>query len=147
MVGLCVELRSSLGVGFALVSAGLLGLLLPTFCWPIFITIMMLWLALGILSIINDQCNPPEPPANAKDWRSKVPMEFRFISDETTVEEVINRARECSRLRELDGIKALQYDLPDGAAVLILPEAPYQTWSRLREVRFYQRRNDIPLFA
>ena len=58
----------SLGVGFALVSAGLLGLLLPSFRLHVFITVTVVWLALGILAIINDHGrNPPEPPTNAED--------------------------------------------------------------------------------
>src|SRR5438132_7639551 len=64
-----------------------------------------------------------------------LPSTFRFITHDTTVQEVIDRLGPASRvielaLRQRDGdiehFKAHEYELPYNAAVLIMPQRPFQ---------------------
>ena len=86
----------------------------------------------------------------------RLPSEFHFITHDTTVEEVIARIGQPSRRTELPvdpesarGYRFLEtesgravivtyeYDLPYSAAVIIMPEYPFETGERVRAV-FYR---------
>jgi len=90
-----------------------------------------------------------------KDLQTEHLPEFRFITHETTVQDVINKLGEPSRRRKLplnsvvgkqvagayhvDGmsIPMLEYDLPYQAAVRVMPEYPGKPENRIRAV-FYR---------
>jgi hypothetical protein len=86
----------------------------------------------------------------------KLPPEFRFITHETTLVEVIEKLGKPSRTVKIPisaerglgyalvssktgdaAIVALEYDLPYHAAVIVMPEFPFEQKSRIRAV-FYR---------
>ncbi len=92
----------------------------------------------------------------------KLPVEFRFITHQATLEEVIRRAGTPSRVVKVpisaeSGlgyalvssetgpplIKIYEYDLPYHAAVIIIPEFPFEPQSRIRAVFFRQIQPDL----
>ena len=81
----------------------------------------------------------------------ELPAEFRFITRETTLQEVISRVGEPTSLQPMsvdlqqiktsdlvvgvDGGPAIvvaEYELPDGSAVLLVPEYPFELDCRIR---------------
>jgi len=87
-----------------------------------------------------------------------LPMEFRFINNDTTLQEVFDRAGPPARERKfpidpklvtsgygyaegplgLPAIVLIEYDLPYHAVVALLPEFPFQPENRIRAA-FYRR--------
>lgn len=83
----------------------------------------------------------------------ELPPEFNFITHDTTLQSVIEKAGPASRVTKVpmkrdavgDGgaeqrtsretvITAYQYDLPDGGAVIVLPDQPAEPHCRIRAV-------------
>lgn len=92
---------------------------------------------------------------------SKLPIEFRFISHDTTLSEVVERAGPVSRRTRIllspeslpgytlpeteDGqpfLPALEYDLPYASAVLVIGQAPFTDEERVHAVYFRPPRDD-----
>jgi len=87
----------------------------------------------------------------------QLPVEFRFITNDTTLQEIVDKIGPCSRVRKLPvdqgfasgyglspgpmgmpSIVLVEYDLPYHAAVILLPEYPFEPENRIRAV-FYRR--------
>lgn len=72
----------------------------------------------------------------------ELPPDFRFLTHDTTLQTVLNDAGSPSRILKLPlkgepaeaPITALQYELPNDAALFVLPEPPAQPESRIRAV-------------
>jgi hypothetical protein len=73
-----------------------------------------------------------------------VPKQFSFITTQTTLRQVVDRLGEYSRVRG-SGISYYEYDLPDGSAVLVGPEWPFDDESKIQNVTFYLRASEIGL--
>lgn len=90
-----------------------------------------------------------------------LPADFRFITNDTTLQEVIDKAGPYSRLRKhpvdqrfADGyglapgplgtrsIVLVEYDLPYQAAVILMPEYPFQPENRIRAAFYRPPRPD-----
>lgn len=88
---------------------------------------------------------------------SELPPDFRSLSHEKTLQQVIDEFGEPSRKVELvapatghsRGVKFLvyEYELPYEAAVVVMPEPPGEPDSKLRAVYFRPRANDDELFS
>jgi hypothetical protein len=85
-----------------------------------------------------------------------LPSEFRFITHETTLADVSNRLGLASRVTELalphcDGdvehFMAHEYDLPYEAAVIVMPQRPFEPDDKIRAVSLRKRPNEDELFA
>ena len=72
-----------------------------------------------------------------------LPPTFRFITHDTTLQEVVDQLGPASRviqlaLRHRDGdaehFKAHEYDLPYKAAVIIMPQRPFEPDDKIRAV-------------
>ena len=86
---------------------------------------------------------------------AELPPEFRFITNETTLQMVADKAGPHSRLINLPAkagaeqkgaaFAAFEYELPDHGAVIVMPEHPPQPESRIRAVvyRRPQRRTEL----
>lgn len=83
----------------------------------------------------------------------ELPTDFSFITQETTLQMVMERAGPASRVTRLlvkrdaaaektaePNITAVEYDLPDRGAVIVLPEAPGEPQSRIRAVLYRRPR-------
>ena len=77
--------------------------------------------------------------------RNELPNQFRFISHKTTLRQVIDRLGPYTRVRG-SGVQAFEYDLPDGSAVLIFPEHPFQPSNKIRDVQFYPKKEQISIY-
>ena len=83
----------------------------------------------------------------------QLPPEFRFITADLTLQAVIDEAGPYSRVVRLpikggggeSEISAYEYELPNGAALLVMPEPPAQPESRLRAVVYRRARGDLPM--
>ena len=83
----------------------------------------------------------------------QLPPEFRFITADATLQSVIDEAGPYSRVVRLpiknggaeSEITAFEYELPNGAALLVMPEPPFQPESRLRAVVYRRARGDLPI--
>jgi len=92
----------------------------------------------------------------------KLPNEFRFITHDVTLEEVIGRLGEPSRVVKVpisaeDGlgyalvssntgnaeIVTYEYDLPYHAAVIVMPEFPFEMQNRIRSVFYRPIQRDL----
>jgi hypothetical protein len=73
----------------------------------------------------------------------EVPAQFRFITFDTSLEDVVRRVGQWNRIRGTN-VLYYQWNLPDGSAVLVGPEPPFQLQSRIRGVTAYRSTNDIP---
>jgi len=74
-----------------------------------------------------------------------VPAQFAFITTNTTLQEVVDRVGKYDRVRG-SGILHYEYDLPDGAAVLISPAWPFQPTNKIQGVAYFHSTNDIHLY-
>ena len=74
-----------------------------------------------------------------------LPAQFRFISRDTTLQQVVDRIGPYTRVRG-SGIQAFEYDLSDGSAVLLFPEHPFQMHCKIRKVQFYPKKEQIDIF-
>ncbi|HSH38205.1 MAG TPA: hypothetical protein VK993_05415 [Chthoniobacterales bacterium] len=89
----------------------------------------------------------------ASDIPRELPADFRFITAETTLQTVLEQAGPASRRRKLPlnpdavvaaaceqnaseplTVEAFEYDVPDGAAVIVLPNYPTDPESRIRAI-------------
>lgn len=88
---------------------------------------------------------------------AELPPDFRSLSHEKTLEQVIQEFGEPTRKIELVAPRitgerslkffAYEYELPYEAAVLVMPEPPGEPNSKIRAVYFRPRANDDELFS
>ncbi|MEI8291611.1 MAG: hypothetical protein WCH99_19255 [Verrucomicrobiota bacterium] len=90
--------------------------------------------------LIQEVQTEPKDKVDAK--TTDVPAKFAFITKKTTLQQVIDRLGKCDRVRGKGGAY-YEYDLPDGAAVLVCPEAPYQLTNRIGGVTYFESTNYI----
>jgi hypothetical protein len=67
-----------------------------------------------------------------------------FITTRTTLQQVVDGLGKYSRVRG-SGIIYYEYDLPDGSAVLIGPEWPFDAKSMVQNVTFFPKESEIDL--
>jgi hypothetical protein len=135
------------GTIVAIFVATLLGLVWPALKWPSFCILLIFWLAISFKLILRQRRNSEVLVEGEREWRKEeLPEQFRFVSRDTTVQQLVERIGPYSRVRGDDNLKAFQYDLPSGSAILIFPEWPFGDRSRIRGVQFYPNRDTIRLF-
>jgi hypothetical protein len=117
------------------------------------IIILMTGAAVGVLAAgcgSHDQSvsnEPKSPPPQAS-----LPPQFAFIQTNLhvmTVQEVADRVGNYSRvghLRQDDATLTYEFDLPDGSAVLLTPERPFEARNRVHSVQFFLSTNDFHLY-
>lgn len=139
-VGIVVSALLALAVG-----AVFLPLRIPVF---LFLVSWVLWGAL----VAGRRFSPSNKSARqalstAAKWSpDQLPREYRFITDQTMLGRITEVLGPCTCVRGNDRIQALQYNLPNGSAVLIFPEWPFKRDSRILGVHMYDSDKAIPLF-
>ena len=127
-------------VFIALLTAGV-GVFAPQLKIPVFIFFAICWLASTTVGLRETLANDDrgEPVLKEYHWSTDaLPAEFRFITRETTLQQVTQRLGQGIRVVRGNNIQALQYDLPNGAAILVFPEPPFDSASTIRCVRLYR---------
>jgi hypothetical protein len=137
----------AVGVIFAAVIANFVGSLFPNARAIVFVVLVIIWL-LGFVQIlirdIRTGDNARGVFARPEEWcAEELPREFRFITRDTTLQEIVDRVGPYTRLPETHLVR---YDLPCGGAILIYPEPPFTLLSKVRGVQFYRTEADVPVF-
>jgi hypothetical protein len=114
---------------------------------PVFVVAAVCWVGLTV-SVISRHPDDTALLAEKGYWRKEdLPEEFRFIDHSTTVQQIAEQIGPYKRVRgEAEKIRALEYHLPYGAAVLVFPELPLRSESKVRAVKFFRDRKEITLF-
>ena len=121
--------------------------------WPsLFVIILIVRWFLGVPIVLNQRAQMLAA-FTGMNIPSRLPADFAFITHETNLREVRERAGACTR--ELDfavspdevsnypllqmkngtsAIRTLVYDLPDSDSLIILPEYPFEDASMIRAV-------------
>lgn len=125
----------------------LAGMLWPPLGWALFIFGVVCWSGLTVDGIVRQRHSDPAALlADNRHWKKEeLPEEFRFIEHDTTIRQIRDKIGPHKHLRGDGEIRALEYHLPYGSAVLVFPELPVEDSSRVRAVKFYLDRKDIPL--
>jgi hypothetical protein len=88
---------------------------------------------------------------NSTFHQASLPPKFAFIEtnlDVMTIEQITQRVGNYTRvghLRQNRDELAYEFDLPDGSAVLLTPERPFQARNRVHRAQFFLSTNDFQL--
>jgi hypothetical protein len=113
------------------------------FVFPAIFGIALLVFARSFVRGVKKYVNAVDAYAHREIDSTALPPTFRFITHETTLKEVTDRLGPASRVVELslrhsDGdtehFKAHEYDLPYNAAVLVMPQRPFEPEDKVRAV-------------
>jgi hypothetical protein len=126
--------------------AAALDLMSPRLKWFFFPAALGMSLLIFVRSFVRDvkkYVDATQAYAHRDINTSALPSTFRFITHETTLQQVIDRLGPASRVIELalrhrDGdtehFKAHEYELPYRAAVLVMPQRPFEAEDKIRAV-------------
>jgi len=126
--------------------AAALDLISPRVKWFLFPAVLGLSLVMFARSFVRDvkkYVDATQAYAHRAIDTVGLPSTFRFITHDTTLQQVIDRLGPASRVVELalrhrDGdtehFKAYEYDLPYKAAILVMPHRPFEPDDRVRAV-------------
>jgi len=114
----------------------------------VFVLLSGLWVAFAVVSAKQaDRARGgrlgvfPDP----QHWISqRLPLEFRFVTRDTTMREVFDKIGPGST-RPPDPPDALRYDWPDGRVVFVYPEFPATQSGRVRAIQLYDHKEDVPI--
>ena len=103
-------------------------------------------LAVAVSGLVTG-CSPHEQTISEVSSISTngIPAQFAFITTNTTLQEVVDKVGKYDRVRG-SGILHYEYDLPDGAAVLVSPAWPFQPTNKIQGVAYFRSTNDIHLY-
>jgi hypothetical protein len=83
--------------------------------------------------------------AHPEQWQpQELPQEFRFITRESTVQEVVDSVGPYTRVTET---ALVCYDLPSGGALFLFPEPPFSPANRIRGIQLYRTEDAVPVFS
>jgi hypothetical protein len=146
-------LQRVVGIGMLAITIGLYWLIakacdlassrLKWFVIPAMLTMALLVFARSFTRDVKKYIDATQAYAHRDIDTSQLPPSFRFITHDTTLQQVIDQLGPASRvvdlaLRHRDGdtehFKAHEYDLPYNAAVLVMPQRPFETEDKVRAV-------------
>jgi hypothetical protein len=141
------------GIAFGGVAAWIISQLVGRF-WPgaqlsVFVVLVIIWLSGFAQVLLRDIRVGSETEravfADPKQWQpQELPQEFRFITRESTVQEVVDTVGPYTRVTE-SGL--VRYDLPSGGALFLFPEPPFAPTSRIRGIQLYRTEDEVPVFS
>ena len=132
----------------------------PAAKWYVVVLFLGLWLFLfgrQFVGGVSQYRDATDAFVHRRIVPAELPPDFRSLSHEKTLEQVIQEHGEPTRKIELvappttdeRSLKffAYEYELPYEAAVLVMPEPPSEPNSKIRAVCFRPRANDDELFS
>jgi hypothetical protein len=141
------------GIAFGVVAAWVVSQFVGKF-WPsaqltVFVVLVVIWLSGFVQVLVRDirAGSDPERPvfADPEQWQpQELPREFRFITRESTVQEVVDTVGPYIRVTETGLVR---YDLPSGGALFLFPEPPSSPTSRVRGIQLYRTEDAVPVFS
>ena len=132
----------------------------PEAKWYFVALFLALWLfvsARQFVGGVNEYREATDAFVHSRIVPAELPSDFRSLSHEKTLQQVIDEFGQPSRQIELiapgsgraRGVKffAYEYDLPYEAAVLVMPEPPSDQNCKIRAVYFRPRADDDEIFS
>jgi hypothetical protein len=141
------------GIAFGVVAAWIISQLVAK-VWPsaqfvVFVVLVIIWLSGFAQVLARDVRAGSETEravfAHPEQWHpQELPQEFRFITHDTTVQEVIDSIGPYTRVTETGLVR---YDLPSGGALFLFPDPPFSPTSRIRGIQLYRTEDAVPVFS
>ena len=141
------------GIAFGVVAAWIVSQFAARF-WPgaqltVFVVLVVIWLSGFAQILVRDiragGDTEREVFAHPEQWQpQELPQEFRFITRESTVQEVVDVVGPYTRVTQTGLVR---YDLPSGGALFLFPEPPFSPASRIRGVQLYRTEDAVPVFS
>jgi hypothetical protein len=147
------NLPRAVGIAMLVITVGLYWLIaracdlasprLKWFVIPAMLLMSLVILARSFIRDVNKYVDATHAYAHRDIDTAALPPTFRFITHDTKLQEVIHRLGPASRvvdlaLRHRDGdtehFKAHEYDLPYNAAVIVMPQRPFEPEDKVRAV-------------
>src|SRR5581483_5758278 len=158
LLGRLAYFLGSVAVVWAMVAA-CKALGLPRLKWVVIGAVLAVWTFAWLFNFgrgVNANLKVLEAYARRQIQTSELPSDFRFITHDTTLAEVIAKLGPASRILELalqhrDGdtehFMAHEYDLPYEAAVVVMPQRPFGPDEKIRAVSVRGRSYEDELVA
>ena len=134
------------GVVAAFFVAALVSKVWPNASRPVFFGLTLFWLV-GLVGVIVRGMRSREVAVftDPSQWRAdELPLEFRFITRETTLREL---ERRVGPSRPVADTGSVRYDLGAGGALFIHLDPPTTPDSRVRGVQLYRSEESVPVFG
>jgi hypothetical protein len=117
-----------------------IGLLFPHIRIAVFLVLLVLWFIAGV-QVVLQQERDKERDAEASrrsTWdRSRLPVEFRFADEDTTLKNIEDRVGLHARTREAeDGTQIVEWDLPYGTILMSFDHAGNH--AVVRNIRYFR---------
>jgi hypothetical protein len=141
------------GIAFGIVAAWIVSQFVARF-WPgaqmaVFVVLVITWFSGFAQVLVRDIRAGSDTEravfAHPEQWQpQELPPEFRFITGESTVQEVVDTVGPYTRVTETGLVR---YDLPSGGALFLFPESPFSPASLIRGVQLYRTEDAVPVFS
>ena len=142
---------TGLAVGFvgAWVVSQFIGRFWPNAQLIVFLVLVVTWLSGFVQILARDIRAGPDTEravfSDPQQWQSQeLPQEFRFITRETKVQDVVDTVGPYTRITE-SGL--VRYDLSSGGALFLFTEQPFSPDSRVRGIQLYRTEDAVPVFS
>jgi hypothetical protein len=145
--------QRAVGIGMLLITVGFYWLIakacdlasprLKWFVIPAMLAMALLVFARSFTRDVKKYVDATHAYAHRDIDTAELPITFRFITHDITLQQVIDQLGPASRvvdlaLRHRDGdtehFKGHEYDLPYGAAVVVMPQRPFEPEDKIRAV-------------
>ena len=134
------------GVVAAFFVAALVSKVWPDASRRVFFGLVLFWLV-GLVGVVVRDIRSRDAAvfSDPSQWRAEeLPLEFRFITRETTLQEL---ERRVGPSRPVADTGAVRYDLGSGGALFIHLDPPSTPDSRVRGVQVYRSEESVPVFG
>ncbi len=118
----------------------------PNASRPVFLGLVLFWLV-GLVGVAVRDIGSRDAAvfSDPSHWRAEeLPLEFRFITHETTLQELERRIGPC---RTVADTGAVRYDLGSGGALFIHLDPPKTPDSRVCGIQIYRSAEFVPVFG
>jgi hypothetical protein len=141
------------GIAFGVIAAWIVSQFATRF-WhnaqlTVFVVLVIIWLSGFAQVLVRDIRAGGDTErtvfAHPEQWQpQELPQEFRFITRESTVQEVVDSVGPYTRVTET---ALVCYDLPSGGALFLFPEPPFSPANRIRGIQLYRAEDAVPVFS
>jgi hypothetical protein len=147
------RLQKHLGALFVGITvAGIIALIVARFSRTaaivVFAVLSVLWILMGVSTAKHaDRARGGGLGvfADPQQWvAQRLPLEFRFITHETMIEEVLDKIGPGST-SAADPPNVVRYDSPDGHVIFLYPEFPKTRAGRVRGIQLFEHKSDLPI--
>ena len=134
------------GVVAAFFVAALVSKVWPDAYRPVFVGLVLFWLV-GLVGVVVRDIRSRDAAifSDPSQWRTdELPLEFRFITGDTTLHELEHRLGPSSPVADTG---AVRYDLGSGGALFIHFASPTTPESKVCGIQLYRSEESVPVFG